>query len=368
MNCEFPPIAFDRKCPTSTIDRSNKERSAGVPQIRKIDAQWVGEIAALLDARDMPTHLILREVGLDPEQFSKDGAQVPFAKYVALIEAAARHSQNPCFGLHLGARLNLLEAGLLGYVTASAATLGDALDNLSKYQGYFTDGGRLRLEDDGPTKVLLFEMIDPDANPTRHYHECAVTAAMHICRFITGRHLQAFSVEFLHGEHPHGAAMQKYFAGPVMFGCNRLALTLRREDLAKPCVRADEGLLKILIAYSDELLAKRGLKSGLKNDLKLEVEELVVHFLPTGHLTADMIALELAMSTRTLARRLEAAGLTFRKIVENVRRTLAIRYLQEPSIQIGQIAYLLGYSETSAFTNVFRRWEGASPSQYRAAL
>lgn len=83
-------------------------------RIRKINAEWVGKIVGLLDAREIPTRMILREVGLDPKQFAEPDAKVPFAKYVALIEAAARHSQNPCFGLHLGARIDLLEAGLLG--------------------------------------------------------------------------------------------------------------------------------------------------------------------------------------------------------------------------------------------------------------
>lgn len=333
-------------------------------QIRKIEAEWVGKIVDLLDARDIPAQLILREVGLDPKQFSAPEAQVSYAKYIAFIEAAARYSQNPCFGLHLGARINLLEAGLLGYLAASSATLGDALENLVKYQGYLTDGGQAQLEDDGPTAALLFEITDPDANPTRQYHEGIMAAALNVCRFLTGRRLLPDRVEFLHAEHAYGDILRRYFAGPVMFGRNRVALVLKREDLAQPCLRADEGLLKILKAYGDDVLAKRQRQS----DLGLEVRELVAHFLPTGKLTADMIAMELAMSPRTLARRLKAIGLSFRRIVEDVRRNLATRYLKDPDVQVGQIAYLLGYSETSAFTNVFRRWTGMTPSNYRASI
>jgi hypothetical protein len=154
----------------------------------KIDANWVNQVLKLVESRGLPVEQILREIDLDSKQLSQPDTKVPFAKYVALVEASSRRSNNPCFGLHLGSSVNLLDAGLLGYITASSATLGDALNNLTKYQVNFSQGGRISLEDEGLTAAIVFELLDPKALATRQFHETSMAIAMNVCRFVTNQH------------------------------------------------------------------------------------------------------------------------------------------------------------------------------------
>ena len=129
-----------------------------------------------------------------------------------------------------------------------------------------------------------------------------------------------------------------------------------------PCRNADERLLRILKAHCNDLLKKLGQRA----DLKQHVAHLISNHLPSSSVNAKIVARELGMSERTIARRLSEHGLSFGQIVDDVRRQLAERYLREPDLRPSQIAYLLGYSEPSAFTRAFRRWTGLSPTQYRA--
>jgi AraC-like DNA-binding protein len=72
------------------------------------------------------------------------------------------------------------------------------------------------------------------------------------------------------------------------------------------------------------------------------------------------------MSQRTLARRLSSDGLTFSGIVDELKADLANRYLRDEDLAISEIAWLLGYSEVSAFTHAFKRWTGKTPREMRS--
>jgi AraC-like DNA-binding protein len=136
-----------------------------------------------------------------------------------------------------------------------------------------------------------------------------------------------------------------------------------RSHLDLPCRSADERLLRVLKGYCEEILKQRSETSDLKND----IEHLVATHLPSGTITNQHVARELGMSPRTLARRLDSLGTSFGQILDGVRHQLALRYLGEPNARASQIAYLLGYSEPSAFNHAFRRWTGVSPSEFAAA-
>jgi len=142
--------------------------------------------------------------------------------------------------------------------------------------------------------------------------------------------------------------------------CVRWLFDAKRASL--PIVSADPYLNKMLIAYCEEALAQRKKQS---NSFQADVENAVVPLLPHGQAKADAIARHLHMSRRTFARRLAAEGLTFSGILTALRTDLAKRYLEDDSLSVSQIAWLLGYKEVGAFSHAFRRWSGKTPRQVR---
>jgi AraC-like DNA-binding protein len=95
------------------------------------------------------------------------------------------------------------------------------------------------------------------------------------------------------------------------------------------------------------------------------VENIVSPLLPHGQGRANLVAQRLGMSERTLERRLVDEGVNFSKVLQDLKATLAIRYLAEDDMPISRIAWLLGFEEVSSFSHACRRWTGKSPRELR---
>ena len=331
--------------------------------VRKVHTAWARQVARHLEARGRPSGLILKEVGLDASGVQDADARIPFAKQAALFEAAASHLNDPCFGLHFGSSVNPLDVGVLGYVGTSSPTFGDGLRNIVTYLRVSTEGvhGKLAIED----RLAFFtvEIIDPRTRHRQQMYEFGLVMVMSFVRLIAGRRLIPEWVEFRHNRAEDLEGFERFFGCSVRFGQRKTSIVLKRGLLDLPSKSADERLLHILKGHCEGILDKRGDKA----DLKDEVEYLVASHLQAGAPVSQLVARELGMSERTMARRLAGLGTSFGQILEDVRRQLAIRYLDEPEVRTSQIAYLLGYSEPSAFNHAFRRWTGVSPSEFVAA-
>jgi len=131
-----------------------------------------------------------------------------------------------------------------------------------------------------------------------------------------------------------------------------------------PIASADPHLNELLIAFGDEVLARRAANLG---SFRSQVENAMVPLLPHGPARAGDIARSLGVSQRSLARRLATEGATFSDVLEGLRSDLARQYLADEGLTVSQVAWLLGYQEISAFTHAFKRWTGMTPREARAS-
>jgi len=140
---------------------------------------------------------------------------------------------------------------------------------------------------------------------------------------------------------------------------------LAKEHEKLPLVGADTYLNQMLVRISEGTLANRSAESRSR---RTSIENITAPILPHGKARLSEVAQQLHSSQRTLARRLADEGLSFAGILDEMRRDLALRYLQDRSLSVSRIAWLLGYQEVSAFTHAFRRWRGETPTDYRSRL
>jgi AraC-like DNA-binding protein len=140
----------------------------------------------------------------------------------------------------------------------------------------------------------------------------------------------------------------------------RLALNANAREL--PLIHADPYLNNLLLKYCEAAITDRRCHVS---QLRTRVENAISSLLPHGRALVDDVARSLGMSKRTLARKLSDEGLNFTEVLQQLRRDLADRYLDDPKLHISKIAWLLGFSEVSAFTHAFKRWTGKTPSQMR---
>ena len=160
------------------------------------------------------------------------------------------------------------------------------------------------------------------------------------------------------------AEYTRFLGTEVEFGSDVDEIVFPEGSAEMPLVEADHRLNKILSRVCDDTLNAR--RSNV-SALRVSVENALTPLLPHGTARAEVVAKKLGMSERTLARRLGEEGTTFNEVLKQLRSSLAIRYLEEETMPISKIAWLLGFEEPSSFSHACRRWTGKSPRELRSA-
>lgn len=328
------------------------------------DAVWVRQLAAWLERQGYPVERLFRQVGLKTRDIEADGSRVPFGKHAAFFEAAAQMTGDGCLGLHFGQTRDTRDAGLIGYVGLSSATLLDAIRCLCRYRRVFSDavefdGGTLEI--DGRLQWWFAGM---PLQPPRQCLEFGMTNLLRAFRDACGRNLVPAGVSFAHHRREHVEEFARYYGCAVRFGCPANVLEIKVSDLQSNIRFADDRLLILLRRYCREILRTH---PEVSPNLIERVERAVADGLTNGRAANAIVASELGMSVRSLSRRLAALDTSFNDIVQRLRRELALKYLQEDNLSCTEIAFLLGYNEVSSFNHAFKRWTGATPSRSRRA-
>src|SRR5512133_729216 len=173
------------------------------------------------------------------------------------------------------------------------------------------------------------------------------------------------SVAFRHPRPANTSEHQRLFGREPFFSADVSALEWDRSALEWEVPGTDPALSRILERHAQALLAE---KPELGQAYADRVRTVLASALAGGTTTLESVATRLAMSARTLQRRLTSEGVTFDGLPDAVRLQLAVRYLTEPKVAISEVAYLLGYSEPSPFHRAFRRWTGTTPSEFRRTV
>jgi AraC-like DNA-binding protein len=156
--------------------------------------------------------------------------------------------------------------------------------------------------------------------------------------------------------------MARFVGTEVEFGADADEFDLNVDARGLPLIHADSYLNELLLKSCEAALADR---RGEMRQLRTRVENAISSLLPHGRVLVEDIARTLGMSQRTLERKLSEEGLNFTEVIQQLRRDLAVRYLNERNLHVSKIAWLLGFHEVSSFTHAFKRWTGKTPSQMR---
>jgi len=325
-------------------------------------AVWVRQLIAELHDRKHAVEPILRAAGLNRTKIDADGARIPITAHAAVFELAAQSIDDDCLGLRFGATRDVRDAGLIGYLGIASQTLGDALRNLSRYSRVFSDAIVVDVSNLAKTGDLRWAFRISGTLRTRQMIEFSAASLVHAMRQLTGRNIIPVELTFAHPRNEHLDSFDRFFGCKVLFGQAEDRLRFRQSDLLTHLVNADDRLLAILRSYCEEILGHHAQKSP---PLVEEIERLIVQRLTGGEAKADTIAAELGMTRRTLTRKLAELGTSFQSLLEGLRKELAQRYLTDSGINMAEIAFLLGYTETSTFNHAFKRWTGKTPRQMR---
>ncbi|WP_264212652.1 AraC family transcriptional regulator [Leisingera thetidis] len=303
--------------------------------------------------------------GLGRGLLNQEEPTAPFAAISGVFGRAAELTGDPLFGFHLGCGTDLRSAGLLGYIACSSPTAGCFLRNTARYAGVMSDAwdlGTSRLASHGEISWACKTVSGQQAH---QYTEFLAAVFFTALRKATETGIEPQEAGFTHLRSSGADEMAAYFGCPVTFGAPAGCFVFKPEDLELPLASADRILLRLLRAYGDQLLQGQGQRRG-SSGLAAQVEDAVSARLSSGSATLGNVAADLGMSPRTLSRKLAQAGTSYFTILEELRKALAVRYLRESGLALAEIAFLLGYSGLSSFSEAFRRWTGQSPGHFRS--
>ena len=316
--------------------------------------------ARALQAR-LDVGALLKQAGLTLRQAKNPEIRIPVRNQIKFLDAVAAALPDEFLGVHLAQAVDLRELGLLYYVLASSDRLGDALVRLARYSQIQNEGVHISYRHRSNVTVA-FEYSGVARASDRHQIEYFATTLLRFCREVTDRRLMPTRVRFSHRRTTLPADIRSAFGGDVEYGARADEVVFPASAKALELVHADPYLNRLLLRHCEEIVASRRVKSG---NWRSKVENAIAPLLPHGEATIANAAERLGVSQRTLARRLAAERVSFADVLTEIRSGLAKRYLRERRLRVAEVAWLLGYQETSAFSHAFKRWTGAAPKQWR---
>ena len=296
---------------------------------------------------------LLARAGIDPTILLDREARVPTLAFLETLRAGGELTGNPCFGLSVAGATDGAAFGALAFVMASCATLREALQRFARYTRLLCDELRFDVIERGESASIVYVLEGVPSEPT--LFEMALCHLVSTARKGTSGAFQPQAVVFCHRAAPR--SLEGALGAPVTFGGAQNALLCTRAALDLPLRGRNATLLGILERHVEQVLSSM----PREEDLVAVVSVAIRGLLPLGEPSLADAARRCALGERTLQRRLRERGVTFRSLIDDVRRDAALEQLAHPEISVAEVAFALGFSDPSAFHHAFRRWTGKSP-------
>lgn len=305
--------------------------------------------------------LVLDVLQVTSEQLDDPDGRVSRTLVNRLWEELPKLTGEPAFGLWLAEQTPPGAMGVVDYVARNSPTFGAALQVIVRYVRIIHDAALFEIVDDGPN-VRISHHVAGDPSGTAAAKADWILAHLVVGgRVVTGEPFAAAGVCFRHPRPDDVKPYARLFRCMPEFGAEKNELVVARETLELPIKEADPTLQGLMQHFADQQLAALPKAEGFTERLQRVVGEL----LSRGSPSLREVSSALGMSTRTLQRRLREANTSYQAAVTDVRRALAERYLAERRLSVNEIAFLLGYSEPSAFHRSFKRWHRQTPLEFR---
>lgn len=303
---------------------------------------------------------VLAKAGVEPALFDDPDSRISFAKRSHLIQLCVARTGCAHFGLLVGAQGGLHSLGLVGLLIKYSPDVGTALSALTRHLHHHGHGGVVTLSQYQDMATLGYQVYLPACEATDQIGDAAVAIMFNILRSLCGPDWKPSEVLFAHRCPDDVGPFHRLFEAPLRFDAEQNAMVFKADDLERGLSTSDPALHRLLRQQVDAL------ETWGADDLPRQVRRVLRAALANGHSGVDDVAATFAMHSRTLSRRLRAFGTSFRVLVDEARFETARQMLEQSTMDVRQIALLLGYADASAFTRAFRRWSGATPASWRA--
>ena len=332
----------------------------------QIPSTYTRVIARVLRLSERRLPQLLEGTGLSLHVFNPgDDSHVTGEQQLLIMKNARRLSTSPDLGLRIGQMLEPASHGALGYLVLSSPDLKSALLSLSEYLPIRLPWTSIDVRSDDTW--LDYELrlnMDMDDEPlvAQMINEGFAMLMQSFCEQMLGREIPEAEIHLTHSAPDYDAAYGEYLHASLHFGASKSIYRLPRTLENAPNIVADPLAVGVAKGLCDDLLQQTQDHAASSTAEKVRTLLLLKPFATT---TEKDVADALYLSRRTLARRLDSEGTSYRSVRDQVLSDLSIRWLRESTQSVESIATTLGYSDSAAFRKAFRRWTGKTPSSFR---
>jgi AraC-like DNA-binding protein len=341
--------------------RANSVTDRDTPSVRGALHAWdmpAGDVRAFmagLASLGYDAGSLLGSVGLSDSRLADPDARIPCETMGMILSGAQQAKFTPNLGLRLAEVTPIGAYPLLDYVVLTSDTVGAGIHGLARYSRLVGNPVSIEVHEDcDPIRVDLAEGAAPFGvefvTSLMLLHLKVETNGAFECSRVTFRHRPDDVGEF-----------QRTFGCSIAAMASSNSISISRGAWRLRLRRGDAVLHRMLEAQANEVLARRPARDSLAS----EVQRALMKSLVRGDARMNDVARQFALSSRTLQRRLACEGASYRQLLEDARKDAAGRYVRDPTLAIGEIAFLLGYSEPGPFHRAFRRWYGMTPETFR---
>ncbi len=321
---------------------------------------WARLLHGALGRNGLDADAMFRRAGLDPAKLEQPGARYSLERIQALWRMAVAETRDEDFGLEAAHCWHPTSWHALGYAWLASVTLRDAFERMMRYGRLVTDALVIEIVPTARGAWVQGRKRPGLPDLVRAAQDSALATVVSMCRLSRGPDFRPLAVRFAYPRPERIEALEAYFGAPLEFGNARGGLEIATADMEAQLPSANAELARTNDQVIRDYLARFDASSVAQRARVELLEEL-----PSGNACETSVAHALGMSERTLQRRLREENTSYRQILDDVRRELAIRYLSSGSRSVNEITYLLGFAEPSSFTRAFRRWTGVCPSTFR---
>jgi len=326
-----------------------------------VSAGYAKALLELAVAKGANRDALLQASGVSPDQLERPDDRVTFPAFKTLMRTAKALCREPALALHFGAKSPLQKISIVGLASYAAETMAEALAQLNRY-------GRLVIEAEGLAGGDRFQVVhrdgetwlvdarrDPDGFPELTESTWARFVCENAHFFPADPFVRA--VHVTHADPGYRAEYDRVLKAPVTFGTRWNALLIDDTWLSRRIGPPNRYVFGVFSDRAEALL--KGLAAT--RTVRGRVESLLIPVLHTGDLSMEATARRMGLSRPTLYRRLQAEGVRYERVLDELRHRMAVHYLDGEKVSLAETAYLVGFSDPSAFSRAFKRWTGARP-------
>ncbi|MAD45705.1 MAG: hypothetical protein CMI02_19525 [Oceanospirillaceae bacterium] len=324
---------------------------------KTVSVLWIKALLQAAEQQGADHGELLSAAGLTDDILGTPYARVSLDATLKIWRVAERECAGRDFGLLMGEQVKPTHFQLFALILMHSTSLAAAFEKSIRYTRVLSDGGRYFLQQEEREVCICYEPQQADFS--RHQVDAVLVLLRNFASWLACKPVPLERVEFCHAAPADISDYKRIFDAPLVFSASRNALVFAPEVLQEPLALGDEKLA----AMHEEMLERQ--LAALQQP---DTAGLVRHFLVNSddlNVDRDTAAQRLHMSSRTLQRKLQESATSFQQLLDEERQRRARSLLATTELTITRISEELGFSESSAFTRAFRRWEGVTPLEYR---